>query len=359
VRIVFAQKWPYYPNIGGGSKSQRLMIEQLVRLGHDCHVITPGCGPGYEAPAGLTLQLVSGLDGLVPAIREQAAAADLVVLPNDDHDWAMLAAAVDTAPGRVVCLVHTVQQLPFGARAFRADERATDLLGRCAGIACVSRAAQEYLATEAGLASEVVYPYVYEELLDAPASDGDTVMLVNPCAYKGIDVLLGLAARLPRVPFTGVRGWATTGDDLARLKEHDNIEIAEPDDIRKLLARARVLLMPSLWDETFGYTCVEAMLHGVPVLASRLGGLVEAKLGVPYSLPVKRIERYRDDGVAWRPGCDVPAQDLGPWCDALHALWSDEAHHASIAGRSRIAARRFVDGLAVHDLSDYLEGVAR
>ena len=34
---------------------------------------------------------------------------------------------------------------------------------------------------------------------------------------------------------------------------------------------------------------VEAMLRGVPVIASNTGGLPEAKLGVPYVLPVTPI----------------------------------------------------------------------
>ena len=46
----------------------------------------------------------------------------------------------------------------------------------------------------------------------------------------------------------------------------------------------RILLVPSLWGEAFGLVVVEAMLRGIPVLASNVGGLVEAKLGVDYIL---------------------------------------------------------------------------
>ena len=40
--------------------------------------------------------------------------------------------------------------------------------------------------------------------------------------------------------------------------------------------------MPSLWYEGFGLTVMEAMLHGIPVIASDAGGLVEAKHGTAY-----------------------------------------------------------------------------
>jgi len=36
---------------------------------------------------------------------------------------------------------------------------------------------------------------------------------------------------------------------------------------------ARMLAAPSLWREAFGIVAAEAMSHGVPVIASRIGGL--------------------------------------------------------------------------------------
>jgi glycosyltransferase involved in cell wall biosynthesis len=44
---------------------------------------------------------------------------------------------------------------------------------------------------------------------------------------------------------------------------------------RELLAGARCLWMPALWDEPFGLTTVEALLSGTPVLATRRGALPE------------------------------------------------------------------------------------
>jgi glycosyltransferase involved in cell wall biosynthesis len=42
-----------------------------------------------------------------------------------------------------------------------------------------------------------------------------------------------------------------------------------------LLAGARCLWMPALWDEPFGLTLVEAMMSGTPVLGTRRGALPE------------------------------------------------------------------------------------
>jgi glycosyltransferase involved in cell wall biosynthesis len=53
--------------------------------------------------------------------------------------------------------------------------------------------------------------------------------------------------------------------------------------------------MPSLWQEAFSITVVEAMLRGIPVLASNIGGLPEAKLGTDFLLPVTAIERFTEE----------------------------------------------------------------
>ena len=53
--------------------------------------------------------------------------------------------------------------------------------------------------------------------------------------------------------------------------------VGEVDGSRKaaLLARARCLWMPALWDEPFGLVTIEALFSGTPVLATRRGALPE------------------------------------------------------------------------------------
>jgi glycosyltransferase involved in cell wall biosynthesis len=47
------------------------------------------------------------------------------------------------------------------------------------------------------------------------------------------------------------------------------------DKVQEQIAGAKLLIMPSLWYETFGRTVAEAFSRGVPVVASRLGAMEE------------------------------------------------------------------------------------
>ncbi len=69
------------------------------------------------------------------------------------------------------------------------------------------------------------------------------------------------------------RGRVETLAREAGIAEHVEI-LGEVDDVRGLLSVADVFLLPSA-QESFGLAALEAMACGVPVVASRVGGLPE------------------------------------------------------------------------------------
>ena len=100
---------------------------------------------------------------------------------------------------------------------------------------------------------------------------------------------------------------------------------------------------------------VDAMLRGIPVLASNYGGLAEAKLGTDYLLPVHPIEHFEDTlDENMLPVPVVPEQDVAPWQHALNGLLADRALYERQSAAAHDAAMRFVSSLGVEPFEDFL-----
>ncbi len=128
-----------------------------------------------------------------------------------------------------------------------------------------------------GIDCAVIPPVIDPEPYLA-AQTGDKVLFVNPVPIKGVELLFALAAACPELPFLVMESWNIDPHwrayCLQRAAQLGNIEWHSPTPhMRDVFARARVLLMPSVWEESFGRTVVEAQLNGLPVLASQRGAL--------------------------------------------------------------------------------------
>jgi len=91
---------------------------------------------------------------------------------------------------------------------------------------------------------------------------------------KGIETLLE-AARLSGLPFRLARNVKSLVSSRIPDGLVDVVVTHGPDDLAEFYRGARVVVVPSLWFETFGLVAAEAMSHGIPVVASRIGALEE------------------------------------------------------------------------------------
>ena len=329
MRIALLQEERYRPGFHGSNKSNRCLLENLVREGHDCLALCSACPPGMSS-AGLDVRsMPPGADRdaraafLFSSLREFE--PDIVLVSSSRHTYA-LAAALEFSADRVIYLVHSHDSLPFG------------LIRQARATVAVSRYSQAYLQTH-GIESVCLRFPVYGEgpFQNLGRFDRGCLTLVKSSAGKGVDVFLDLASAFPEQQFAAVR-WAATEETLSWMAQFKNVQVWEPrEDIDEILRGTKIVLAPSRDPETFGLIAPEAMLRGIPVLASDAGGLPEAKLGVDYVLPIK-------------PG-------LAEWREALGLLLSDRGEYERCSEASRAAACRFVAGIDVRPFEDLFRTV--
>ncbi len=353
MRILLTANASYAPPRGGATRSNLLWLDHLASRGHQCRVI---CGPPGEGAELRPHPTISILPVEEPARRLQALRAEIrdfqpdwVLVSSEDLSHALLRQSHHCAPGRVVYLAHTPQFFPFGAASWNPDRHAAELVAQSAGVVTIGGHMAAYVERALGRPVAVIHPPIYGAGPFPSCANfaQGLITMLNPCAVKGISIFLEVAARLPAYRFGVVPGWGTTADDRRALQRLPNVEfLPNARRIDDLLSRTRLLLMPSLWYEGFGLIVMEAMLRGLPVVASDSGGLQEAKRGSGYVIPVATIETYEpvfDEHAMPKPV--VPPNDPAPWVAAIRELLGDEAAYARESAASLEAASRFVDGL--------------
>lgn len=189
-----------------------------------------------------------------------------------------------------------------------------------------------WLIEHAGIAPEriVGIPFAFE-LPDQPANPahGTYFAFVGRFApEKGIATLLAAASK------TG-HPLRLLGDRPA-LPMHDvpgNVEVVVAQDRAQVLAfyrGARALVVPSEWFETLPLVIGEAMSAGVPVIASRIGGLPD-------------FIADGKTGLLFEPG------DSADLARCLERLWQDPALAAQLGSAARTYIRDHCAGEVVFD----------
>lgn len=189
--------------------------------------------------------------------------------------------------------------------------------------------------------------FIHPRDVVAEEANRERVLFVNPSLKKGAAIVAALAAELedrcPDITFEVVEA---RGDwDLARrvslqttrrrLPPLRNVVLTpNTNDMRPVFARARLLLAPSLWWESGPRVAAEAMMNGIPVIASNFGGLPEqiGDAGILFDFP---------DPCHQRPFTTLPPREtLSEMARVIERLYDDDAYYRTYAARTDAVVTR-------------------
>lgn len=168
------------------------------------------------------------------------------------------------------------------------------------------------VAREFGIDAPVVHPLVCAATYRT-TGQGRHVLFVNPVPKKGVETAIELARRNADIPFVFLESWPLDARSVESLRRrlstlpnvtfrHATLKMANE------YAQARLLLVPSQWEEAWGRVVTEAQFSGIPVLASAIGGLPES---------------VGPGGILVPPGSDIDV-----WSQHLRRLWESDAEYS-------------------------------
>jgi glycosyltransferase involved in cell wall biosynthesis len=228
--------------------------------------------------------------------------------------------------------------LPFGARI-----QYRWLAGWMAGVQSAILAADLVVANSQwmadlahrhlGIEAHVIHPPVDADEVRPSGWKPSYVLYMGQLSHKGLDTFLNVAHALPDHRFVVCGKQDAAG--LRLIEEVTNVEYWGWTLRKRAYAGARLVLVPSTWEEPFGRVPVEAGTLGIPSIATGTGGLPEAVGEGGILLP--------------------DARDSDAWVEATRRLLEDEEEWSRLSVAAREHARAFEPGKVLADLDRLLD----
>ena len=331
MKVLFAGGNGYTPEFSGGVQSStHHLVEQLRAHGHEASVLAALFGDGmfgFKARAKMKLMrqraVIDTFPGY-PVVRawfpwEAAGFAIDKLRPNvavvQCHKSVPIAAALEERGVPVVIYLRNVEFHELGG-----DLRELKSAHYIANSEFTARTYRQRFGIESTVIPPTIDPAFY-----ATETSGDFVTLINPYNEKGFELAVRVAGRCPDIPFLFVESWKLSDEHRASIEATiaplGNVRLeGRTNDMKTIYGRTRILLAPSKWEEAWGRVASEAHCSGIPVIASRRGGLPEA-VG-----PGGLVLDY-----------DAPLDD---WVVAVRGLWNSNSKHERLSNAAREFARR-------------------
>jgi glycosyltransferase involved in cell wall biosynthesis len=187
----------------------------------------------------------------------------------------------------------------------------------------------------------VANPFDVSEFRPEPASDGSLLFVGRLVREKGVLTLIEAARRAPGAKVVIVGDGALRG--VVERDRPGNVSFLGPqygEDLKRTMARARAVLVPSEWYDNGPMVVYQAFAMGKPVIASDIDGLPEIVL-------------------PGKTGWLVPPGDVEALASALREVSLDEAAARSLGLQARAWAEEHLSAERYYrDLLSVLREVA-
>jgi glycosyltransferase involved in cell wall biosynthesis len=396
-RLLFASYHAYLDHASGAALATRDLFEDLAAHGWNCRVV---CGPKFDHPDGRRVgdvlrerQLAHHVERCAPArgrryelfhytlngvpvTQYQPEDFNPAVPPSQDEGIPFLDVVSRAQVRQATDVVLTYGGLPVGphliARVRRRGARVLFCLHNLdyrdralfEGVDAVSVPSEFVRAAyreRLGLETHAVpFPWDHARVLTEPAGEGH-VTFVNPVPPKGVTwfarIALEVSRRRPDIPFLVVEGRGPV-EGLGRLP----LDLSELKNLRgmrstphpsEFYALSRVVLVPSLCEDSFPRVGCEALANGLPVLATRRGGLPDVLGGAGFLFDVPT--RYTvPAGMTEVPTAD----EVSGWVGVIERLWEDAPFYAEHRAKALARATAWEPDRVRPGVEAFLRGVA-
>jgi len=110
--------------------------------------------------------------------------------------------------------------------------------------------------------------------------------------------------------------------------------MANTPDPRDFYRVSKLVIVPSLFMESFGRMAAESMINGIPVIGSNRGALPEVigEAGLTLEIPAQYTPESRT--------APTP-EEVEPWVQAIIKLWDDAEFYETLRQKSFARAKRW------------------
>jgi len=359
MKILFVGRF-FYPEFGGGEFYIKNVLKYLVDKGHYC---TAMCFYDGNTNQKFTKSQALVVDG-IRVLQSQwcnpiqiqnvckASGCDVMITQSTDSMMFLQAAkqvGVKTVFGihfyNEICsmtngglYVNVLNALP---EEIKIDPNQQKPFSYCdeffVNSDYMSQVVEKYVGKKP---KHVIYPPINKDFI-AQEKKPSHVTYVNPCIGKGMGVFYSVAKKLPNIQFKMLGALVDKSPVNIRVYENikklPNVEILDTvQDMGNIYRSTKVLMTPSLVDETFSMVTLEALMNGIPVIASKFGNL-------PYLLE--------------KGGYCLDVDNINEWVDKINILFNNQDEYDKVVKEGMEQIKKYDSEVQCEKFLSMLEGV--